>query len=197
MVSCGFLQGSAKTFLRKRTYYTGEGIANKNWKSFGPCWNIYLRGVHANERLFTTFWTCNANTLISINLLGVIFWGISFLFFLSFFLSLFFFWNRVYTFSYHSVPCSTPCPNGCVTARQTKPCQACLRGCVINAGGGYLIIIDVAIFHSKWRITLPHTYKVKQMRAFRWRPRELRLFLHVFLYPHSWYEYIGISTSFF
>ena len=91
MVSCGFLQGSAKTFLRKRTYYTGEGIANKNWKSFGPCWNIYLRGVHANERLFTTFWTCNANTLISINLLGVIFWGISFLFFLSFSLSLFFF----------------------------------------------------------------------------------------------------------
>ena len=197
MVSCGFLQGSAKTFLRKRTYYTGEGIANKNWKSFGPCWNIYLRGVHANERLFTTFWTCNANTLISINLLGVIFWGISFLFFLSFFLSLFFFWNRVYTFSYHSVPCSTPCPNGCVTARQTKPCLACLTGCVINAGGAYLIIIDVAIFHSKWRITLPHTYKVKQMRAFRWRPRELRLFLHVFLYPHSWYEYIGTSTSFF
>ena len=197
MVSCGFLQGSAKTFLRKRTYYTGEGIANKNWKSFGPCWNIYLRGVHANERLFTTFWTCNANTLISINLLGVIFWGISFLFFLSFFLSLFFFWNRVYTFSYHSVPCSTPCPNGCVTARQTKPCLACLTGCVINAGGAYLIIIDVAIFHSKWRITLPHTYEVKQIRAFRWRPRELRLFLHVFLYPHSWYEYIGISTSFF
>ena len=167
-------------------YYRGEGIASKNWKSFGRCcWNLSLRGVHANERLFTTFWTCNSNTLISINLLCVIFF------------SFFFFWNRVYTFSYHSVPCSTPCPNGCVTARQTKPCLACLTGCVINAGGAYLIIIDVAIFHSKWRITLPHTYKVKQMRAFRWRPRELRLFLHVFLYPHSWYEYIGTSTSFF
>ena len=178
-------------------YYRGEGIASKNWKSFGPCWNLSLRGVHANERLFTTFWTCNSNTLISINLLGVIFWGISFLFFFFFSLFFLFFWNRVYTFSYHSVPCSTPCPNGCVTARQTKPCLACLTGCVINAGGAYLIIIDVAIFHSKWRITLPHTYKVKQMRAFRWRPRELRLFLHVFLYPHSWYEYIGISTSFF
>ena len=79
-----FLQGSAKIFLRKRMYYTGKGIANKN--SFGPCWNLYLRGVHANERLFTTFWTCNANTLISVNLLGVIFWGISFLFFSFFFL---------------------------------------------------------------------------------------------------------------
>ena len=70
-------------------YYRGEGIASKNWKSFGRCcWNLSLRGVHANERLFTTFWTCNSNTLISINLLGVIFWGISFLFF---FFSLFFF----------------------------------------------------------------------------------------------------------
>ena len=44
MVSCGFLQGSAKIFLRKRMYYTGEGIANRNWKSFGPCWNLSLRG---------------------------------------------------------------------------------------------------------------------------------------------------------
>ena len=149
-VSPYFIQHPAKIFLTNRMYYTGEGIANKS-----------LRGVHANKRLFIKFLTCKANTLISINPLGIIFQRLRhpgeflFIFIYSFYfilllLLLFFLWNRMCTFSYHSVPCRTPCPNGCVTACQTKPCLACLRGCVINAGGGYLTIIDVSIFHSKW-----------------------------------------------